>query len=350
MRGRLLATLLALYLFAGVAYGASAPRCSPREQYLRELLSAGTGALCLAVFTIIYRSRGRVKRLEAQRNELALVVMLHTRQIRRDKETVIRQKQQIEELLIEAQESNRAKDEFLANISHEIRTPLHGIIGMSDLALHSDVAPTTREYLEIIDFSAKTLLALVNDVLDFAKIEAGGLRLENAEFSLRECVHAATGAFKAAARKKQVEFHVHVDNDVPDLIEGDSLRLRQILLNVTGNAVKFTERGFIRLDVSVDETGDWLRFQVEDTGIGIPKDKFEAIFEPFQQADGSTTRKYGGTGLGLSICTRLAKQMGGELTLESEVGQGSTFTLRLPLHMSSSAMAQENLTGLRRVS
>lgn len=313
--------------------------------YFREIAAAGIGAFSLAILVMVGRWRGRFNRLEQQKNELALAVMLRTREIRREKETIQRQKQQIEQLLEKAQQSNRAKDEFLANISHEIRTPLHGVIGMTALALHTELTAEQREYLELTGASAQSLLALVNDVLDFSKIEAGGLTLECLPFSVRDCVKAAVGAFPVSAKKRGLEFNWNVAPDVPETIDGDGLRLRQILVNLLGNAFKFTHEGSIQLDALVEElsaksadTGNckgWICFCVRDTGIGVPKDKLQAIFEPFRQADGSTTRKYGGSGLGLSICLQLAHRMGGELALESEEGGGATFTLRVPLACSA---------------
>lgn len=327
-------SILTLLPVAGWSYPLTDLPAPVLHSYIREIVAAAAGAFGLAFLILLRRSRGRLKRLEAQRNELALAVMLRTREIRREKETVVRQKQQIEELLEKAQQNNRAKDEFLANISHEIRTPLHGVIGMTELTLHTKLTGEQREYLELADASAKSLLALVNDVLDFSKIEAGGLKLEHAPFSVRECVQDATLGFAVAAKQKGVEYHVNVAAEVPEVIEGDALRLRQVLVNLVSNAVKFTENGSVVLDVSLDSASDSLLFKVRDTGIGIAKENLEAIFEPFRQADGSTTRKYGGTGLGLSISVRLAKRMGGELTLESEEGVGSTFTLRLPVQRS----------------
>ncbi len=305
------------------------------QSYLHEIAVAGTGALVLAILIVIRRWRGRLKRMLEQRNELALAVMLRTREIRREKETVVRQKRQIEELLEKAQQSNRAKDEFLANISHEIRTPLHGVIGMTDLTLHTALSAEQQEYLQLVAASAKSLLALVNDVLDFSKIEAGGLTLECLPFGVREFVQTATAPLAVRAHNKGLEFDVEIDSDVPKTIEGDPLRVQQVVTNLLTNAVKFTERGSIRLHVSLDAPRDDVRFEVRDTGIGIAKQHLEAVFEPFRQADGSTTRKYGGTGLGLTICLRLARQMGGELTVESDEGLGSTFTFRLPTQINT---------------
>lgn len=325
------------------AYGAHPLSALIPAFYRREITAGAAGVFALAILIMLRRSRGRLKRIEAQRNELSLAVMLRTRDIRREKETVVQQKQQIEELLKKAQASNRAKDEFLANISHEIRTPLHGVIGMTDLALHTELTAEQREYLELSAASAKSLLTLLNDILDFSKIEAGGLTLECAAFSIRKCVQEATVCFSVIAKQKKLDYHVNVAPDVPETIKSDPLRLRQVLVNLISNAIKFTQRGSVRVDVSLDSTGESLVFRVQDTGIGIPKEQVELIFEPFRQADGSTTRKYGGTGLGLSISVRLAKHMGGELTLESEERVGSTFTLCLPLHQDQAASGQLEL-------
>lgn len=321
---------------------------------MRELVAAATGGFLIAMIVFVCRWRGRVQRLEVQRNELQLAVMLRTREINREKMTIQRQKQQIEQLLEKAQQSNRLKDEFLANISHEIRTPLHGVIGMTELALSTDLTSDQREYLQLAESSAQSLLCLLNDVLDFSKIEAGQLALECVPFSVRECIETATGAFPLSAKKKGIEFAYSVAPEVPQMMEGDPVRLRQIILNLLSNALKFTHTGWVRLDVCLENVpADWTRcqgnpricFAVEDTGIGIPKDKWKDIFEPFRQVDGSTTRKYGGTGLGLSICVRLAKQMGGDLVLESEEDRGSTFTLKVPVSQTPRANGPQPIIG-----
>ncbi len=249
---------LGMLLFLAVAPAALKAYGLPRlsgslpDFYLREIAAAAVGAFTVAVVILIQRWRGRMKRLEAQRNELSLAVMLKTWEIRKEKETVVRQKQQIEKLLVKAQASNRAKDEFLANISHEIRTPLHGVIGMTGLTLQSELTSEQREYLDLVESSAKSLLALVNDVLDFSKIEAGGLTLECLPFSVRHCVEEASAGFAIAAAKKNLDFDLTIDASVPEVIDGDALRLRQILANLMSNAVKFTEHGAIRLSVSTD--------------------------------------------------------------------------------------------------
>lgn len=293
---------------------------------LLSLIALGLGLLVVA------RSRNRVGRLARQKQELSLVVMLRTRQIQREKKTIEVQKEQIEKLLEKAQQNNRLKDEFLANISHEIRTPLHGILGMTELALATDLSPDQREYLELASTSAQSLLALVNDVLDFSKIESGHFELACISFSVRECVEGALGALSLSAKNKGLRFASQFEDGVPEFMEGDPNRVRQILVNLAGNAIKFTERGSVSVLVSTE--GCMLCIRVVDTGIGIPEEKREDIFEPFRQVDGSTSRKYGGTGLGLAISARLARDMHGSLSVESQEGRGSTFLLKIPLSLS----------------
>jgi signal transduction histidine kinase len=290
-------------------------------------------AACLFLLASAF-ARRRLRRLTQQRNELSLAVMLRTREIRKEKVTVERHKQQIEKLLEESQRSNRLKDEFLANVSHELRTPLHGVLGMTELTLGTGLTEEQREYLQVAESSARSLLALLNDVLDFSKIEARQLELDCVPFSLRECIGRTVGAFPASARQKGLGFEVHIADNAPEWVEGDPMRLGQILTNLVGNAIKFTAKGKVRVEVSTEAESDGrvlTCFQVEDTGIGIPRAHWETIFEPFRQADGSMTRKYGGTGLGLSICQRLVNQMGGSLVIDSEEGVGSTFTFTIPL-------------------
>ena len=264
---------------------------------------------------------------------LAWVVVLRRRV---DEQTaVIREKLDQEASLKEAaQQASRVKSEFLANMSHEIRTPLNGILGFAGLMATSELTDAQREYNEAVRSSAESLLVVINDILDFSRIEAGRLNLESTSFSIRQCIEGAVRSIEPLAAGKGLQMLTEVAEDVPDWVRGDPHRLRQILLNLTGNAVKFTETGRISVRVSLEEAdlhpaGDAsrtaIRFAVSDTGMGIPEAQQPLIFQPFQQADGSITRRFGGSGLGLSISSRLAELMNGALWLESREGAGSTF-------------------------
>ena len=310
--------------------------------------------LLLALFAILlllglhYCKSHALLRVILQENEARRAAERAERAARVETEVananLIAERDRAEHLAERAEAANQAKSEFLANMSHEIRTPMNGIIGMTDLALGAESEEERLGYLEVVRNSANALLGIINDILDFSKIEAGKLSIETIDFPLRQTIDEALFPLQARARDRGLDFRADIDATLPGQLRGDPTRLRQVLLNLVGNAIKFTERGEVVLTVRLERQQAealTLSFAVRDTGIGIPADKLAGIFDAFSQADTSTTRKYGGTGLGLTITRRLVELMGGELSVVSTPGEGSTFRFTLPLRRAESAPSTE---------
>ncbi len=290
---------------------------------VEELSESGVQSSALAQWVVMFVTLGVLAAT------YWFVLLPTTSRVSAQFDKIVEQQTALVESRDEAEAANRAKSDFLANMSHEIRTPMNGVLGMAELLSSTSLDENQRGYFKMMRESADSLLVLLNDILDFSKIEAGKLELEIVDFDPRDLAATATRTLASRAAARRLELVCRVAEDVPAVVVGDPGRLRQVLVNLVGNAVKFTEQGEVLVDVGVESLGEHeatLRFDVKDTGIGIPPEQHATLFDAFTQADSSTTRHYGGTGLGLSISSQLVRMMGGRIWLESEVGVGSTFS------------------------
>jgi two-component system sensor histidine kinase/response regulator len=314
-------------------------------RFVRILTVVGAGGVLLTLLFTLLASRS------VSRPLLQLVAQLKTRPARvtvghavaelnvlaealnRASDLESRSRQELERSRDVAEAANRAKSQFLANISHELRTPMNGVLGMAELLLDTPLTEEQRDYAETISGSGQALLDIINDVLDLSQIDAEKLRIVAAPFNLEDTIREVIQLLRAQADEKAIHLELRYQADAPTALVGDAGRIRQVVMNLVGNAIKFTDEGHVRVEVECPERGSdraTMLVSVEDTGIGIAADKLEGVFEKFTQADGSLTRRYGGTGLGLAIAKRLVELMGGTISVRSEFGVGSRFWFTLP--------------------